>query len=479
MSDSEPVPDEETPAVETDADGASIPSPDSKPDPDPDHPPAPGGAGSSDVAEDADAVTRVVRTVPTNRWTGVDALALLAGGLGVITRQPSLLLVGIVGVAYAAYARAGPTPVDLHVERELSDPTPDPGDEVVVTVRVRNVGSGTLPDLRLVDGVPPALEAEDVARHGTALRPGKRATFSYTVRAVRGEHAWEPLTALVRDAAGATERVVEVDAGTTLQCTPRLEATADVPLRGLTTQYSGRVATDVAGAGVEFYATREYRPGDPQARVDWNRWARTGELATLEFREERAASVVLLVDAREHAYVAPDEETPNAVERAVDAASAAVPALLDAGDRVGIAALADEEVWLGPGAGDEHRARARLLLATHPAFAATPGESQFFPAITLRRLRRRLPADSQILLFSPLADDYLVTVARRLDAYGHLVTVVSPNPTAEGTTGELLARIERRTRIRRLREHGIRVVDWAGDGAALATELEKARTRRA
>jgi len=67
-----------------------------------------------------------------------------------------------------------------------------------------------------------------------------------------------------------------------------LSAGGDLPLRGLTTKYHGRVPTDVGGAGVEFHATREYRRGDPVKRIDWNRRARTGELATLELREERA-----------------------------------------------------------------------------------------------------------------------------------------------------------------------------------------------
>jgi uncharacterized protein (DUF58 family) len=421
-----------------------------------------------------------MRETETRRWTGVDALALLAGGVGVWTRQPALLLVGVVGVVYAAYARGGGGgAVSLAVERTLSEPAPDPEAEVRVVVTVRNEGSGTLPDLRLVDGVPDGLEATSVARHATALRPGREATFSYVVRATRGEHEWGPLRAIARDAAGATERVVDVrpEEPTAMRCTPRLEAAGGLPLRGLTTAYTGRVATDVAGTGVEFYATREYRPGDPQSRVDWNRWARTGDLATLQFREERAAAVVLLVDAREESYLAPDEDEPNAVERCVDAASAAVPALLDSGDRVGLAAFAPDECWLEPATGVDHRARARDLLATHPAFAATPPDGRFFPSLALRRLRRRLPSDAQLILFSPLCDDYLVTAARRLDAYGHLVTVVSPDPTTEATTGAQLARVERRARVRRLREAGVRVIDWRPAESTLAGALERATTR--
>ena len=260
-----------------------------------------------------------------------------------------------------------------------------------------------------------------------------------------------------------------------MRCLPRLAAGSDLPLRGLTTQYSGRVATDVGGAGLEFHSTREYRRGDPLSRVDWNRYARSGELSTVSFREERAATVVLLIDSRAEAYRAPDAETPNAVERSVDAAGEAFSALLSTGDRVGIASYGPEECWLAPATGERHRADARRLLADHPAFSVSPTGTPFYPSLSLRRLRRRLPADAQIVLFSAVTDDYITTVAERLDAYGHRVTLISPDPTAADTAVHRLARLERKQRLRTLRSHGIRAVDWGE--RPLAVELTRATER--
>jgi len=132
-----------------------------------------------------------MRPFDTNRWTGIAAVALLGVGVGVLFERPAPVLAGVVGVAYAAAARAGEASgVEATVERTLSDGFPEPDDEVEVTVTVRNEGSA-LVDVRFVDGVPPGLEVVGGSpRHATALRRGEAASFSYTVRAARGEPEW-------------------------------------------------------------------------------------------------------------------------------------------------------------------------------------------------------------------------------------------------------------------------------------------------
>ncbi|MES3162387.1 MAG: DUF58 domain-containing protein [Halorubrum sp.] len=391
------------------------------------------GDGESDDAN-ASTERHPRRAFDTGRWTGVTGVALALVGVGVVLRQPTAVLVGAAGIGYGLYARVAEAgEAELAVSRTVSDSTPEPGDEVTVTLRARNVGTAPCFDLRLVDGVPPALEVTDgPARVATALRPGATVSVMYTVRATRGDHEWETMRAVTRSPAGSRERLTEVETPTRIECTPELSAGGDLPLRGLTTVSHGRVSTDMGGSGVEFYATREYRRGDPLKRVDWNRRARTGELATLDLREERAATVVLLIDAREAAYVAPSPSAETAVEASVEAAGQAFTALLANGDRVGIAAMGSRDCWLSPGAGTDHAVRGRETLATDPALAPTPPEGRFYPSLWFRQFRRRIPADAQVLLFSPLVDGYPASIARRLDAYGHLVTVLSPNATVSG-----------------------------------------------
>lgn len=436
-------------------------------------------AGSAEGGDAATTERRVRREVATGRWDGVRGAALALVGVGIVARRPGLVLLGAVGVGYVLYAGVGEAPAaTLEVTRTASDATPEPGDEVTVAVRARNVGDAPLADLRLVDGVPPGLEVVDgPARVATALRPGAAVAFEYAVRASRGEHEWEAVTAITRNPSGSRERTTAVEPvdPARIVCTPDLAAGGDLPLRGLTTRYHGRMPTDVGGAGVEFHATREYRRGDPLKRVDWNRRARTGELATVELREERAATVVLLIDARDAAYAASEPAAETAVEASVGAAGQAFRALLDGGDRVGIAAVSPADCWLAPGAGTAHAARGRDMLATDPALAPTPSGERFYRSLWLRRFRRRLPADAQVLFFTPLIEDAAASLARRIDAHDHLVTVLSPDVTASGTTGERLVGLERRERLRDLRSAGIRAIEWGEESFPVAVARATSR----
>mgnify|MGYP002277382317 CR=1 FL=1 len=423
---------------------------------------AAGGDSEREHDEETEPATALVdvTTRETNRWRGVTALSLLAAAAGIASTSPAALLLAVLGVAYAAYGALfdAPSP-SLAVERTIDAADPEPGDEVEVSLSVTNEGA-FLPDLRVVDGVPEGVDVVDGSpRLATALRAGKTATLRYTVEMRRGEHDFDGVQVRARDVAGARETEATVRAASSVASVPDLPELDAFPLRDQTVQRVGRVPTSQGGSGVEFYGTREYRTGDPLSRVDWTRLARTGDLSTVQYREERAATVVAVVDARDAAHVA-DADGEDAVEYGVEAAGGVASALLDAGDRVGVAAFGPHWEWLAPGSGRDHRARLRDALARRRGFAALEPERRFLGALVFRRLRKHLPADAQVVFCSPLADDNAAAYVRRLEARGNPVTVVSPDVTGAETLGQQVARVERAARIRSLRRAGVRVVDW-------------------
>ncbi|NGM69323.1 DUF58 domain-containing protein [Natronolimnobius sp. AArcel1] len=413
----------------------------------------------------------------TEYWTGIGVVALFAVGIGAVAEAPAVALAGVIGVGYAGFAHAfEPPELEIDIERALSVTDPEPGEEVDITVTLTNESGRFIPDLRFIDGVPPGLAVtQGSSRLGTALRPQESVTLEYTVLVQRGTHTFDPALAIVRDLSRSREREYLVESETAIVCEPVLRPVGtSVPLRSTAASFSGRLMTSDGGSGTTFHSVREYRPNDPLSRIDWNRHAKTGELATLEFHEERAARVVVLVDARKTSFLAPDPDATHAVDRSVGAASRIAASLLAEGDTVGLAALgpvsrtgdrdADADpCWLAPASGRDHEVRLQDLLATHPQFDATRPESESRWLPQLRTLRRRLSAETQIIFLSPLCDTGSVTIARQLESRGHPVTVVSPDPTTEETASQQLAAVARRVRRFDLQRIGIPVIDWPDD----------------
>jgi uncharacterized protein (DUF58 family) len=428
------------------------------------------------VADDdgANDLVAEVNRRRTGRWRGIVAVALFAGAVGVLSATAFLLLVAVPAAAYASYPRltGSPKPT-LAVERTVEDDTPDRGSGVEVTVRVTNTGRWPLTDVRLVDGVPPMLAVRDGSpRHAAFLWPGRSTEFSYTVGAEYGRHQFDPLTAYIRDVSGGTEleATVDCDPATVLTCT---DAVPEMPLRKQTRHSTGRLVTDDGGAGIEFHRTREYQKGDPMSRIDWKRYAKTGQLTTVEFREERAATIVLLIDARPSAYRASAEGEPHGLAYSLAGAEQLLTALGETRDYVGMAAIGREFCWLSAGVGVDHELTARELIATHPVLSTVPPESApDDPDDQAGELRKRLSGDAQVIMLSPLADEYIASLALSIEASGHPTTVVSPDVSSDATVGGRLAAVDRENRISSLREAEIPVIDWTPDKPLGATIVD-------
>jgi len=463
-----------------------------------------------------------LRAGPTERWRGLLGGTLLAAAAGLVTGSAGLVLLAGVGTALLAYGRVvTPPPATLSVERDCTPADPDRDEPVTVELTVTNVGERTLSDVRVVDGVPDGLTVTDATPAvGTALRPGGSVTVTYEIRGSRPRYRFEPVTVVLRDVAGVVERRVECPVDDEIGWAT---GEATVPLAPKQSLVPGPLPVEDGGDGVALHAVREYQPRDPLRRIDWRHRAKTGDFATVEYQRERAATVVVVVDTRPAADLAPGPGEPTAIDRSVDAAGTLVDTLLDAGHRVGLAALSPPTL-VDPATSERHRRRCHERLAG-PAFSAddggdgtddaagpiatdSPGDGEVRAAAdggtaaddtteagdgsddadgaemvdstdetdttaAVDTLCDRLPATATVVLCSPLCDRASTTAARRLAARSAGLTVVSPDPTTTGTAGRGLARLERRTRLRRLRGEGVAVLDWQ-PGESLARSLAAA-----
>ncbi|QLH84541.1 DUF58 domain-containing protein [Halosimplex pelagicum] len=491
------------------------------------------------------------------RWRvgAVAAGALVA--LGLLYASPLLLAATAIPLGYVAYGAVSSVPADaaVAVERSFDEATPPPGETVTVRLTVENVSEATLPDLRVVDGVPDDLAVVDGSPRGSVvLRPGESATVAYDVVAKRGDFAFaDPVVRLRSLSAGRL--VTETVPAAGERELSSLDPVSAAPVGSATPVSAGTHPTDSGGEGLEFHSTREYRPGDSIGRIDWRRFAKTKELSTVSYREERAVRVVVAVDARPVGRVRPHAGAPTAAslggyaaERiyetlvdgdvttsvaafGVDGTAPSVPTgagpipwvdgerddatavarrLFDAVQRVAddpdagvegsappptdrdpvASATADgtraagegsvtatggavgDDGTAGDGAGsDDGAADDRQRPADRPEQATPDGGAD-----AVEMLLSQFPATAQVVLVTPLVDDWPVSFVRRLRRRGYPVVVLSPGATSEASLGGRVAGHERDVRLADLSATGATAVDWDREDpveGALAAALSR------
>ena len=456
------------------------------------------------------------------RWRVGLVATLALTGFGLLYARQTLIVAAAIPLAYVLYGTLSRVPdAGVTATRAFDVPDPTPGEPVAVTLTVTNTGDTTLTDCRVIDGVPEELAVtEGSPRACVAIPPGESADLSYTVVAKRGEYDFADPAVRLRSLA-ATERLTETYAAEgdeTLSCA---NAVRDAPLLDAALPRAGTLPTDTGGNGLEFYATRQYQPGDPMNRVDWRHYAKTGEFVTVQYRQEQAIRTVVLVDARPLGRVTPEPGYPTGAELCAYAGERLFDALSDAGVSTSVTAVGVEQgaldglvgpdglPWVDPEASGHRTSHVRTLFTglqtvagggaetstltdflgrrdaavsgtttrsqgdgeTHEhdgeAAAETQPEAAMAPDGGLddrtRSLLARLPPNAQVVLCTPLLDDWPVGLARSLSVRGYPLVVVSPDVTGAATVGQRITETTRQLRLRTVERTGATTVSWNVD----------------
>ncbi|WP_302082563.1 DUF58 domain-containing protein [Salinibaculum rarum] len=447
------------------------------------------------------------------RW-GVGLVATLAlTGFGLLFASERLIVAAAIPLAYVLYGTLSRVPDgEFTVTRSFETPDPTPGEEVAVTLTVENTGDSVLTDCRIIDGVPEELAVVDGApRACVAIPPGEATELTYTVVTKRGEYDFGDPTVRLRSLA-ATERQTEtvaVDGDETLSCA---NAVRDPPVQDASLRRAGTLPTDTGGSGLEFYATRQYQSGDPMNRVDWRHYAKTGEFVTVQYRQEQAIRTVLIVDARPVGRITPQPGYPTGAELCAYAGERLFDALSAAGVATSVTAVGIEQgtldglvgpdglPWVDPESSGHRDSHARTLFSGLQTIAESDAETSTLADLLERRrasdglatparedagtvgeggesatttvapdggldeqtrhLLARLPPNAQVVLCTPLVDDWPADLARSLAVRGYPLVVVSPDVTGADTVGQRIVETTRQFTLQTIERTGATTVSW-------------------
>ena len=402
--------------------------------------------------------------MPRPTFLAILIYARILGGLA--TLQGGMFLLAIPLLAYLAVGLwHAPQPPQLLIERTAEHHMASEGEPVPLTLTIRNEGQA-LAELHLREELPEGLVIyEGDTQLLTHLASGATAELRYTIAPQRGTFELTGTAVRLRDPFDLFHWVGSPPVETQLTVIPRYSQLRSLPLRPTRTMgFSGPLPAGQSGTGSNFWGVRQYQLGDPLRRVNWRASARHHEqLYSTEFEQERVANVSLILDTRQEYMLVGGGEA--LLDHQVRATAALADSLLQDGHRVGLFLYGYGRDGVLPGYGKGQKAR-----ILHKLAEARPG-SQVFR--TLHYLPVRLfPAGAQLIFISPLADGD-ETMLFRLRARGYGVLVICPDviefearhlpPPASPLTplAARLARLERQSFLRRLRQAGMVTVDWA------------------
>lgn len=397
---------------------------------------------------------------------------------GATTRARLLVVVSaaalVVAVAYGAVAlvvvaAATMTPLLFAATRARTSPSL----VVTCTVPTGTIIEGEGFDLTLTltfddrcEGVLANLDPNDwltVRNEAFAATDTSVVSWTTTLTATR----WGPVLAPTVVVCAVTNRGLVQSQGAFHLPVELVALPRPAPMGPLATAHArrGRVGNHPsldAGSGVEFQGIRPYEPGDLPRRVHWPTSTRRGQLYVTERAAETAIDTVVVIDA----FTESGAAGGSTLDHSVRGAAGVAKAMLESGDRVGLAMLGGMLGWLAPAT-----SRRQWYRIATTALGVSVQESFVTPDIA-RIPSVAMPAGAFILVFSPLLDDRVMTVLSDLRRRRFVVLVIDvlPGPevprraTVEETLAHRLWRLDRAGLHARLTTIGCTVMRWDGYG---------------
>lgn len=336
--------------------------------------------------------------------------AVIAVGAAVVTRDASLLLLGAPVLGALAVTRRRGEPAAVEAGVEASAARCFEGDDVTISVTLTapvildeiTFSLEASPSARLVSqSLTQVVVGQAVARGQWVVRPGlwgRRTPGAVRVR--------------VRSRGGIWESAIDVPAAA-LEIFPHPPPAHARLVPAELLRRIGDHAARAAGAGIEFAGIRDYLPGDRLRDLNWAVSSRRGQLQINQRSAQRAADLVLVIDA--FSEVGPPGD--STLDVAVRGAAALAAAYLRTGDRVGLVALGGMLRWLAPAPGDLHFYRiAEMVFDVRHDSVVTPD---------LDRIpRTALPPGALVVVFSPLLDERALGAVTDLRERGMTVLIV-------------------------------------------------------
>ncbi|MFP3872266.1 MAG: DUF58 domain-containing protein [Candidatus Natronoplasma sp.] len=404
--------------------------------------------------------------------------------LGNLFGSPIFFIAAVSSLALLVIAVRSlpPENLDFEVERVSEDQVREVyvGDEFEVKININNEG-GKLRFLEIHDILPSLVEVVEGSNH-QMLDVGEKeeVKLKYKITCpITGKFEIGPVKLRYRDALNLFSKEFGSEQKLELRVLPRSEDMEKVDLNPkYTKHWLGEIKSKSMGVGSEFFALRDYLPGDELRDINWKATARYLDPKTNEYEGEKSGDVILVVDGYEEGLIGTREN--NTVRASIGAAASIASVLLSARNRVGLIVSGEYLNWVYPGTGKNqyHKIMANLTKFEKGGAWGLEGIRWL--------LEEFFPRRSMIIFISPLTVPKFSETIIDLSMKEYDVMVISPDPIKiekevleeYEDTAEKLYRVERQQLLDKLWSYGTTVVDWDPTEPLEPTLEEVLRYRR-
>jgi uncharacterized protein (DUF58 family) len=392
----------------------------------------------------------------TERAVRLLTVAVVAVACALLTAQPWLLAVAAAPLCLLFMAALSPhrvvgDPV-LAGAVQQSSPRVFEGEPVTARFHIAFVGSAEWMDPGVVVGA--GCELVSVESEGAQL------TLGFVARRW-GRWSLGTVDVDIHDRGGLVRRTLRVELGQ-IEVFPNPADGGLTPVPVLLPGNLGEHTSRLQGEGVEVIGTRPFVWGERQRRINWPATTRRDAIQLQQFASERAADVVVLLDA--FADLRDPATGGSSLDESLRVAAGIVRAYLRSHDRVGVVSVGGRLHWLQPGQGEQYfyRLVQTVLDVRRDLAYQTPDLNRLPPPA--------LPHGALVYAVTPLADNRMMGVLGGLAERGNPVVVVEipigdPRISKAEYTEELalrLWRLDREALRFSLAEKGIPVTPWEG-----------------
>ena len=400
-------------------------------------------------------------------WTRKAAILLTSGIslilIGMMISNFQLMIVGLTFISFLAINGWIEGHSDLEIKREVSAVNVYKGDDINVILTITNKSYRRTQQLEVFDNVPHEMKMrKGINLMRMNLGPGQTATIRYTVRCpLRGHYTIGPTSIRYRNTFNLFVSETSVGDRSDITVFPQVRDVEEALIRSdVPKMYTGATTLKTPGQGMEFYALREYFPGDSFRSINWKAFARTGELMVNEKTRDAVTDVFIILDTRDVARIGTVLKNP--LEMGTVAAASIANYFIKRRDSVSLVTYGERMDFLPPETGDKQHYKVLSQLAAVESKGSMP-----LQAVT-NALSPRISRGSPVFIISSLeGDGTTLSAIRNLSGKGHEVIVLSPSSIdLERLVSRIprmayeVLKLERQNRLTAISGYGAKVIDW-------------------